>query len=850
MVNEILGPKRIEAWAMKVNERQRAWLEAMTAQEQRALEALHEGDEDFFHTETDDIYDVASILDGSKTIDISHSGGELHDLARDLFNNAKNIGNEAIQRHRMDYQTCHDHAQRRTDAFVRQMPELVRAYLEWSTANAVREVQLYVVGIFCAERHALYVPTEDYSVPSALVHQGVIPCAPLHPHTAVMMDALELYRIARNCSPHFSIQAFVKTVSDLQGVQYHPYLAHLFSIALDVYLQIHLRVNDLVLEALCRDTPDWHLKNTCPTCTYTLKDKPDLKFKMLFAMDGNDSLKRISREAIGADKSAAQGLGERYIGDDCYLSWSFIDQFGVGCGDESLSEPMTDSSNPCTGRWKNMKEDVTSRMWGIFDEAGIFIAICRHGFSLLITDIVRSGERAKYPLAIVSKLLDIFGNNLAGGYDIGSIARYVAHNDKHDVYQNLTTMIFNNYKQALWIIEEGKKTLPRIMDDLGIMDVSVFQKPEEETLQMEYWQKLVNMDASQKHLSDLTWTVATLSSTATSSFVQKDIAVTTHKEMMRCHATENFEKDLKIVQDLEVRLGITKCWVPEDEEWQAAGRLVANHKYQCCLDQLESLVVAQIFELSKMNQAGTGYKLCKHIAKALKACSAAIRTALDWFNTAARTCSPPHPQLTFKEVVEYTFLADFDLLRNATREDISQRLWAAPAAHAAMDQYFKVCRVEEEIKCLMVEVHRTITYLHDEAHYVKACIAQLQVSHPPLAYQVQLHYNVRAKFTNHHLCLLTEIAHLPGFTGTILPGKSMKTNPSDSASEPTTIIPSVLSITTASPSPPASPDSVGGDENLDELDGDGDEYEDDKSALTLQDIIHISSDRCVVQEEY
>ncbi|KIK22288.1 hypothetical protein PISMIDRAFT_11754 [Pisolithus microcarpus 441] len=446
-----------------------------------------------------------------------------------------------------------------------------------------------------------------------------------------------------------------------------------------------------------------------------------------------------------------------------------------------------------------------------------------------------------------------------------AIAGYVVHNDEHNVYQNLTMMIFNNYKQALWIIEEGKKTLPCIMDDLGITDVSVFRRwlseeneyltarscePEEETLQMEYWQKLVNMDASQKHLSDLTWTVATPSSAATLSFVQKDIAVTTRKETMCRHAMENFKKDLKIVQDLEVRLGITKCWVPEDEEWQATGRLVANSKYQRCLDQLESLIVAWIFELSKMNHAGTGYKLRKHIAKALKACSAAIHTALDRFNTAARTCSPPHPQLTFKEVVEYTFLADFDLLHNATCEDISQRPWATPAACAAMDQYFKVRRVEEEIKCLDVEVHRTITYLHDEAHYVKACIAQLQVSHPPLAYQVQLHYNVCAKFTNHHLRLLTKIAHLPGFTGTILPGKSMKTNPGDSASEPTTIIPSVLSIMTASPSPPASPNSVGGDENLDELDGDGDEYEDDESALTLQDIIRISSDRCVAQEEY
>ncbi|KIK15115.1 hypothetical protein PISMIDRAFT_16753 [Pisolithus microcarpus 441] len=265
-------------------------------------------------------------------------------------------------------------------------------------------------------------------------------------------------------------------------------------------------------------------------------------------------------------------------------------------------------------------------------------------------------------------------------------------------------MIFNNYKQALQIIEEGKKMLLCIMDDLGIMDVSVFRrwlseeneyltahscKPEEETLQMEYWQKLVNMDASWKHLSDLTWTVATLSSAATSSFIQKDIAATMHKEMMHCHATENFEKDLKIVQDLKVRLGIMKCWVPEDEEWQATGHLVTNCKYQHCLDQLKSLIVAQILELLKMNQAGTGYKLCKHIAKALKAHSAAIHTSLNQFNTAAHACSPPHPQLTFEEVMEYTFLADFDLLHNTTHEDISQQPWATPAACAAMDQYFK-----------------------------------------------------------------------------------------------------------------------------------------------------------------
>jgi len=84
-----------------------------------------------------------------------------------------------------------------------------------------------------------------------------------------------------------------------------------------------------------------------------------------------------------------------------------------------------------------MKDEITKKMWGIFDETGIFLALCRHGFSLVIADMVRSGElqvflsfvlpfhiliepySAKYPLACVAKLLDAFGEDLGGGFDIG-----------------------------------------------------------------------------------------------------------------------------------------------------------------------------------------------------------------------------------------------------------------------------------------------------------------------------------------------------------------------------------------------------------------------------------------------
>jgi hypothetical protein len=39
-----------------------------------------------------------------------------------------------------------------------------------------------------------------------------------------------------------------------------------------------------------------------------------------------------------------------------------------------------------------MKSHVTSRMHSVFDETGIFLALCRHGFVLLIVDMVQSGE--------------------------------------------------------------------------------------------------------------------------------------------------------------------------------------------------------------------------------------------------------------------------------------------------------------------------------------------------------------------------------------------------------------------------------------------------------------------------
>ena len=80
------------------------------------------------------------------------------------------------------------------------------------------------------------------------------------------------------------------------------------------------------------------------------------------------------------------------------------------------------------------------KVWGIFDETGIFASACPHGFVLWLADMVQSGEqcmhiycwiiyytnssselRAKYPLSMVAKAMNTFGSNLLIGYDIGCV---------------------------------------------------------------------------------------------------------------------------------------------------------------------------------------------------------------------------------------------------------------------------------------------------------------------------------------------------------------------------------------------------------------------------------------------
>lgn len=162
-----------------------------------------------------------------------------------------------------------------------------------------------------------------------------------------------------------------------------------------------------------------------------------------------------------------------------------------------------------------------------------------------------------------------------------------------------------------------------------------------------------------------------------------------------------------------------------------------------------------------------GYKLRKHISKALQVRSKAIRAALDRYNDAAKRMLPPRPQLTWDQIVEYAFLSDFDILCDS-RQDIRKRPWAQPANRILMDKHFKIERAQEEIIRLNVEIKRIVTHIVDEENYLLK--AEENATTPTLAYFIQQYRLERTRFSRLHLVWFSKLSNQPSFTSSLVPG--------------------------------------------------------------------------------
>ncbi|KAG1728116.1 hypothetical protein EDB19DRAFT_1897455 [Suillus lakei] len=135
-----------------------------------------------------------------------------------------------------------------------------------------------------------------------------------------------------------------------------------------------------------------------------------------------------------------------------------------------------------------------------------------------------------------------------------------------------------------------------------------------------------------------------------------------------------------LVAHCEGVLSVDERWVIGGEEYNHFKEEATLSKYCAALDELEHL----------LSLSGTGYKLHQQISKALQWCSDAIRNAINHYNIQATSLIPPRPKIAWKDIANYTFLGEFDLLRDS-RADIQDKDWARPAHREATTKYFRLC---------------------------------------------------------------------------------------------------------------------------------------------------------------
>ncbi|KAF8584066.1 hypothetical protein K439DRAFT_1616951 [Ramaria rubella] len=432
----------------------RAVYQSSSISERQILRNLHQDDSNM-QWEVMGGGDVSEGVDLNDGLDVwmddMQESESIHVLAEEIYHMTGS-------RTRIDSHNRSDRTHKQNLAWQAQLNELVERYLEWDfggepitesvelgRAPPTNHAPILVHDLFAC--HTITLPCHPHEeFTTTLARYGYLASSPHHPETAFSFRLLGLFKVLSTRCSALSAQAFVKSMCELHTALYRPIERDRFSEAYDVYVSICVTVQNRVATALGRDTPHWRLKNACPPCTYKLEGETALKIAMQMTMDGNNTQKHMERTVRHADGEGKiissvniERRDNRSVFGDYYLTPEEVNLFAyevkrwlhpAGTTQEDIRQfaavteegrPVdgADEPTPCTKKWVNMSEDAVKKMWGIYRETGIFLALCRHGSVLVMCDMIRSGELAKYPIAIMDHLVNVFGPNIMSGYDIG-----------------------------------------------------------------------------------------------------------------------------------------------------------------------------------------------------------------------------------------------------------------------------------------------------------------------------------------------------------------------------------------------------------------------------------------------
>ncbi|KAG1842557.1 hypothetical protein F4604DRAFT_1938762 [Suillus subluteus] len=651
----------------------------------------------------------------------------------------------------------------------------------------------------------------------------------------------------------------MKVFCALHNVTYSQHLCNQFSIVFDIYLEIQRLIQLKVDCALKRDHPDWHMSGACPCCAFEQPSETPLNPQRLHTMDGNHSVKRLE----GSGSTNKHVFNNRY-----FIPEAAVELFKDDVCNRPAAKSVKENKNfvfkqtgifilACrhgfvesivemkrSGELTKYGLAATSRLLNVCgNEQAVGHDICCSSRKTITASSI--GARAKSLNLIVAinnfhgyahnchcqlqnhpLYLKGFGNEdletcecIFSSSNSATVLVHHAsyfhwrqflnlHFDQwdHNKYLELSRFLFNNYIQALKIIEDYTPLLEEFKSQKSLTDQDFIQwhqeeieflgnlavEPPSDVLAVAYVEELEKLCLTEFvivwHVTSvpfLTYTPASFMQTLGLNASAQRQSRAVKAECLS--ALRKYELQMNIVNDFERQNGINEHWTTAHPGYTQALEYGCKHHFIRTVEQVEGLVVQCLFEFSKANLANTGYKMRKHISKAITRQSAAIRSVLEKYNKLAPLQTPPQPILDYSEVVGYATLGEFSLLKHS-HHDLLSKPWAVPDNQEMAARYFKVVRSHEEIACLNVEICRLDAWVeYDDAKMLEV-IETLTVDETDslLAAELRQQYNEWHHINNVHRHCLDKINYLKGYSGpaAALWHNSVEMKRSDNEEEP------------------------------------------------------------------
>ncbi|KAK7451705.1 hypothetical protein VKT23_012384 [Stygiomarasmius scandens] len=357
-------------------------------------------------------------------------------------------------------------------------------------------------------------------------------------------------------------------------------------------------------------------------------------------------------------------------------------------------------------------------------------------------------------------------------------------------YQNLATMLHNDYVQALSTIEkdgqelaEGLRVLNLTEEDLKtyyLDEQHHFENLGKETHEdlhavayVELLRQYRDISASVENASAQfnTLTADDYQPLQPSESYSSNLSSTRKAETQRRYLREKREQVLYELVQMECAMGIAEGdrWKPTDPPYLETLKYINEREYRQALESLHKLVIQRLYELHRMNLSQTGYKMRTHIAAALQKRSKAIQHAVKRYNNAAKSLDPPRPTLDWTKVSHYSFLDQFNILQDS-RHSLFEKPWSKPVIRELMKTYRRVSAAKVEILHCNIAIRRLHTSIEDEERHFDSVLSRLK-SQSSADYGPVKEYVVRRHRVN--MALMTKISQtyaLAGFSGDPTPG--------------------------------------------------------------------------------